>query len=186
MDRGKLDAALALTIERLEVAWLPTQVIPTNGTHWYEPLRMDAFLEMLVLAVTIDPGPRYLEVGAGIGTKLLMAQALGLEVHAIESREQYVAIGKYLTRRQREGEAVPNELADAPPIAWEVADAAHYDYGRFDIIYAYRPFIGEEDQVAYEDVLTESMRGGAVLMNPCRPRINGEWHPTSHEWVWRR
>jgi 2-polyprenyl-3-methyl-5-hydroxy-6-metoxy-1,4-benzoquinol methylase len=169
--------ALGLAIERLEVAWLPVELV-RGELHAYEPLRVDQFLDMLTVAREVAPGSRYLEVGPGIGTKLLVVAALGLDAHGIENRAQYIGTARFLLDQ-------PPQTFEPPTV--ELADARGWErYREFDIVYAYRPVRGEEGQVAFERHLTEQMRPGAVLLNPCRPRISADWSPTDHRWVWVR
>jgi 2-polyprenyl-3-methyl-5-hydroxy-6-metoxy-1,4-benzoquinol methylase len=178
-------AAVGLLIERLESAWLPAFIPPFRDTHIYEPLRVDQFLDALQVAGAHTEGRRYLEVGCGIGTKLLVAAVLGYEVTGIDNRRQYLAVAEWLTRQRAEGEPVPVELENSVPICLEQADARYYDHQFFDVIYANRIIVDNDGQTEYESMLARSMKKGAVLILPNgwnhRPDA---WSATEHPWVW--
>lgn len=164
--------ALGLVIERLEAAWLPAEWFPRAELHWYEPLRVDHFLEALEMATAHAPGRKYLEVGCGIGTKLVLARSLGLDVTGIEIREPYVAAARYLS----------------PETNVLLGDARGFDnYRDYDIVYAYRPVVGEAGQAAFEEYLARALRTDAVLISPLRDMTGyGFAALDSHRYVWRR
>jgi 2-polyprenyl-3-methyl-5-hydroxy-6-metoxy-1,4-benzoquinol methylase len=157
-------------IDQLERAWLPAILFGDPEMHAYETLPMDWFARMLDIAMAATTGRRYLEVGCGIGTKLVVAQWAGLEVHAIEARAQYAAAAQFM----------------CPEAKVEIADARKYDgYGGFDIIYCYRPLIPDEAQIMLEDYMVARMKQDAVLMMPLRDAGRLGWsevQPFSSVW----
>lgn len=164
--------ALAETVERLERAWLPAELVPHHEFYPYDPTPVSVFTRALELALLHRTGDRYLEVGCGIGTKLIIAAKCGLLVHGIEAREQYVAMARHL----------------CPEATIETADARTWQgYRDFDIVFSYKPLISEEGNLAYEAHLTEWMRPGAILINPWRPMYDFGWRPLvdnrPHVWI---
>lgn len=165
-------AALSVAVERLEGAWLPAELPLHEEFFPYQPTPMPDFIADLEIALTRATGRRYLEVGCGLGTKMVIAQAAGLEVHGIEAREQYAAMARYL----------------CPEAKVEIADARYYGaYAAFDIVFCYRPLISEKGTAALEDFLDAEMRPDAVLILPYRGMYRLGWRPVvernSHVWV---
>lgn len=166
-------AALSMAVERLEAAWLPTELSKHPEFFDYQPTPMPTFVEDLEVAIRHASGSRYLEVGCGIGTKMIIAQAAGLEVHGIESREQYVATARHL----------------CPEATIEIADARHYgNYRAFDIVFCYRPLISEDGMERLERFLDAELDKNVVLILPYRSMHPYGWAPVeadvnSHVWV---
>ena len=166
--------AMGYVIERLETAWIPPGFIPSPDLHVYEPMRADQFLDDLAVAIEFAPGKRYLEVGSGIGTKLLLAEQMGLEVHGIELRESYIAVSQYL----------------CPNAPVELADARYYTgYGAFDIIHCYKPVTSFEALAELDEHIASHMKQGAILIHPYwAPKANRLYTvaPTRRPDVWVR
>jgi len=140
-------------------------------TPWM-PSDRAQFLVLLAEAVTEAPGDRFLEIGAGIGTRMLLAQQIfGLEVHGIERVPEYAAQG---------GELGLDHL--------EVMDAATYDeYGKHDIVFFNRPFQNGLMQHELEQKVWAEMASGAVViaMNLLAPPPPG-WILCVDDWEARR
>lgn len=177
---------IGLLIERLESAWLPAFIPPFPDMHTYEPLRVDQFIEAMCVAGQHANGRRYLEVGCGIGSKLLVAASMGYEATGIDNRRQYLVVAEWLARHQAQREPVPVELESVPEIRLEQADARYYDHRHFDVIYAYRIMVENGGQAAYEAYLTDTVQSGTVLIMPVAEWDNTAWTPTAHRWVWVR
>lgn len=162
--------AVGWAIEQLERAWVPVELYLDPVCHAYIPFRVDQFIEGLIVAMANAPGKRFLEVGCGIGTKLMIASRMGLDVAGIENREQYVAVAKHL----------------CPEAAIELADARWYGgYRGFDIVYSYLPLHDPAAELAYEARLMSEMRPGSVLIAPMI-RSRPETEPLdTHAMVWR-
>lgn len=160
--------AVGWVVEQLERAWLPVELYSDPICHGYIPLRLDQFVEALLMAVKIAPGKRFLEIGCGIGTKLMLASRLGLDVTGIENREHDAAIAKYL----------------CPEANVVVADARWFDgYGAFDIVYSYRPLRDEAAERAFEARLYAAT--GAVLILPAAvTEPPGRTPRDQHRMVW--
>ncbi len=162
--------ALATAIDRLEAAWLPAELSAHPEFHDYQSTPVDTFMQGLAVCREHAPGGRWLEVGCGIGTKLILAHEMGFRVHGLDNRAQYIAAAKFL----------------CPEATLEVADARYYDrYGAFDVVFCYRPLIKEEATVALERWIVSRMAAGALLYLPYRNIQSLGWHLVS-EHVWRR
>lgn len=149
--------AVGEALDRLERGWY-FAVRQDGYSYPYMPLPLVDFLAGLEAARAAAKGRRYLEVGCGIGTKLAIAALLGLDAHGIDWDERYVAIARHL----------------CPEATIEVADARAYEYGAFDVVYSYRPFVDEAAQIELERHLADSMRPGSVLFAPLR-ELAGDW-----------
>lgn len=161
--------ALAHTIDALERAWFPA-VLPEHPEFYeYQSTPVDTFVVALAQARELAQGDSYLEVGCGIGTKLVIAQHFGFEVHGIEARAQYAATAAFL----------------CPEAKIEVADARYYDaYNAFDVIFCYRPIISEEGQAALDRRICEQAKDGAVLLCPYRDLApHGRRQVAEHVWT---
>lgn len=134
------------------VGWMP-----------YDLARFVMFLTDAVAAATRDPrasgylGLYFLDVGAGPGTKVLLARELfDLEAAGIE--------------------IVPEHVAAAHVLGAHVlqCDARTYQgYHSHDIIYLNRPL----QDLAFEQHIMDSMRPGAVLIS-----VNGMTRPPAPGW----
>jgi SAM-dependent methyltransferase len=128
-------------------------------------------LETAIHAVEDRGEPlHFLDVGCGIGTKMLLAGGLLLQTFGIEKRPEYAQIAARLGLKV------------------QVADAMEWDhYSAFDIVYTYRLFLGAEDQMRFEDRLFRLVAPGAVLIT-----VGGEQWPDLEGWetlgnfVWRK
>lgn len=173
LSRSSAIAALSTTIDRLEAAWLPTEFVAHPEFFDYQPTPVDLFVHGLIHVQEVSKGPKFLDVGSGIGTKLLIAHQMGFEVQGIEIRAYYAAISRHL----------------CPEATVEIADARGYGkYGLFDVVFCYRPIISEEGQAALERFLTEQMRQDAILFLPFRNVYHLGWRLSdpSVPYVWRR
>lgn len=173
MEISESARVLGEAIDRLERAWLPAELLPHSDFFAYQPTSIQTFMEDLEVAQRFAPGKQWMEIGCGIGTKLIIASQCGFSVHGIEVREQYIAVAKHL----------------CPEAKYEVADARYYDgYAAFDVIHCYRPIISEEGQHSLEEHLTKQMRRDAVLILPHRNVFALGWRladesKNGHVWV---
>jgi protein-L-isoaspartate O-methyltransferase len=162
--------AVADLVDRLERGWYAAEAWDGSDTHPYTPYPLPEFLAGLDAAIKAAPGPRYLEVGCGIGSKLVIAANLGLDVTAIESRERYAAVARHL----------------CPAAVIEIADARGWGrYGGFDMIYCYRPIVSEAGEAALEADITAQAKTGSVLFLPDRHVEVTGWRQVA-EFVWMK
>ena len=147
---AKIRNALLLA-DQLDQAWM--RKVPEDDRRYapWMPFNNDAFLGLALAALRAAPGdpPSFFEIGAGIGTKMMLAHdILGLRVSGIE---RVTAL------------AVQAAQLGAGDI--EVGDAAEYGgYGKHDIIWFNRACRDPVLQARLEAAVWENMRPGAVAM----------------------
>jgi SAM-dependent methyltransferase len=135
----------------LDNAWLKRHRVLRQNTQVYgwEPYPPAEFVRLLYIAMARNQGP-FIDLGCGIGTKVLLAEAIGLKALGVELFPAYAAEAKRLGAN-----VVRWDLRDGPP------DPTIRKCG---IVYINHPF---RDTVA-EDILElrvqEVMAPGAVLI----------------------
>jgi SAM-dependent methyltransferase len=114
----------------------------------FMPFPLPAFVMLLTEALPEAPGTRFLDVGCGSGSKLLVARDLfGLGCRGIDRVPEYVAAARELG-------------LDA-----ECTDALGYPgYGSADIIWLNRPFRDPGAEAALEAQIWEQMTPGAIVI----------------------
>lgn len=122
------------------------------------PFQMADFIALMSEAVRETDGPVYLEVGSGIGTKMMVAKYLfGLYVGGIEYSETLATVA----RQKHRG---PVTIADALAIF-------NGAYSHADIIWMYRCFRDDVlqrqlEQRIYEEARSGTIFAGAALESP--------------------
>jgi SAM-dependent methyltransferase len=117
--------------------------------YGFIPFPCGSFADILIEASVyykMDINKRFLDVGCGPGTKLLMAKSF-FKAEGIEVVDRFIqqskAFGLDCVHKQ---------------------DALEYEhYGDFDVIYFYRPFKNNELQKQLEDRIYSQMKVGALL-----------------------
>jgi hypothetical protein len=147
---GRIASALreAQTLDRL---WMGKIAGAGDDRHTpWMPFPAPEFIAMLAGAVTEadNDQPRFLEVGCGIGTRMMLAREIfGLDVAGIERVPEYVHQAHDLSLR-----------------VWE-ADARDWDhYGEYEIIWFNRPFRDRVLQADLERQIWDEARPGTVIM----------------------
>ena len=165
-------ARLSAVIDRLERGWLPDSP-QLDGLYAWEPLPLHQFLEGLDVASVVPPG-RFLDVGCGIGTKLLIASQYGYEVSGLELRPEYLEAARRLVPEARliQGDAMEFE-----------------GYGEFDFLYCYRPFVDDEQEDELERRMLVQLKVGAWIYLPHRSWLpieaRGDLHMMGTP-IWRK
>lgn len=121
------------------------------------PFQMADFVAIMSEVVREANGPKFLEVGSGIGTKMGMASVLfGLDCFGIEYDETLATVSLQKDRGQ----------------PW-VGDALQYPYGYggYDIVWMYRVFRDvvlqdELEQRIYSEMKSGAIFAGAALQQP--------------------
>jgi len=94
---------------------------------------------------------RFLDVGCGMGTKLILAQILKIgTVHGIEVNKNYAKIAQRL-------QGVTIHQMDAIKFK---------NYGQYDVIYLYHPIQNEKKSVGLDRLVRTEMNEDAVLLYP--------------------
>lgn len=125
------------------------------------PLGAESFVARLqaawrLLAVTGNPQEaRFLEVGAGAGSKLFLAAQFFPVVEGIELDANYLARAELVNNMARPERRV--FAADALGFA---------DYGAYDVIYSYLPPLDLDLQAVLERRILGAAREGAIIIAP--------------------
>lgn len=132
-----------------------------DGQYPYIPLTLSHFCsQMDVVSGLLGPyyedraRKKFVDVGCGIGTKVLIAQSYGPEAHGIECEPRYVEKAKALMSLTG---------ADASKYIHQ-ADATKCGYSMYDVIYFYCPFFNPQFEVKLENHLVKSAKKGAYFL----------------------
>jgi protein-L-isoaspartate O-methyltransferase len=142
------------------------------GEYPFIPLYANRFIEQLNAAKQImrkefAPKPliSFIDVGCGIGTKVLLAQrCLGqfsANFFGIEISKQYLTMAKKLV----------------PGGKFICADAIKHDYSPYDIIYFYCPLSNYKLQMKLERRIMTTAHKGALVLPNLRKCNDDEWNP---------
>lgn len=168
--------------ERLHLALTPEVPVLTSGLwHGDIPLPISRFIALMQAAVRLlramdraEPWS-FLDVGCGLGLKVLAAQEFFDHTAGIELDARRAAVAHRLARR-----AARNRVAaQDTPTPWvtgtlpaaraqiEAADALTWEgYGRFDVIYAYRPIFDTDLMTQLDRRMIAMARPGALIVAP--------------------
>jgi trans-aconitate methyltransferase len=135
------------------------------------PFSWPEFISLLAEALPEMPGDRFLDVGCGPGTRMLLARDIfGLDVKGFDRVPAYVAAAR------------ENELFTT------LEDALEYkSYGEFDFIWMNRPIRDQELQGRLEAKVWDEMSPGAVI--GCANLDNRppqHWYPVYDDWEIKR
>ncbi len=118
----------------------------------YDPLPVALFLDGLLSAETYVAGRRFLDVGCGIGTKLVLMSAYGWNVAGIDRYEPYLEVAAEL----------------CPEADLRLADLRDVESFDADLVYMYRPGVSEQHAREFETHVIERLTSGTVLFLPTR------------------
>lgn len=161
------------TVDKLEREWMGKVPAAGDATHTpWMPFPRHEFVAMLADAVAdADGGDRFLEIGCGPGTKMMLADSIfDLNVQGVERVPEYVAQARQMGLLVHE------------------ADAADWKgYGEYDIVWFNRPFRDREAQAALEALVWDELRTGAVVMCAnLEGKPPSSWYPIDDDWEVRR
>lgn len=146
-DKIKLQT-LAMAFRQLEMANCPKPV-PGETNHGFIPLPCRTFIDIMIEAfITLGktPGKRFLDVGCGIGTKVLLAKAF-FDSHGIEIEDRSVGVAQII--------GADNVIK---------GDCLTYDkYDEFDFLYFFRPIRDFDKEAEFENRIHDQMKPGAVI-----------------------
>jgi trans-aconitate methyltransferase len=117
-------------------------------------LARDYFRERLV---GYGAQPRFLDVGCGIGTKVLLAQQMNFEADGLDFVPEYCEAAR--------------ELCGSLSTIHD-ADAREFDkYGDYDLIYAYRPLVEEAETAWLTGWIAEQLKPGSLMFLAWWPEV---------------
>lgn len=164
-------AATQRLIERLEAQLTPSGPVLDEDWYGWIALPLKTFLEgMLIARRILGPGQhRFLDVGSGIGTKLILAHELGYKAHGIERWKPYVQTSEQI----------------APFATVLHADAARYSaYDAWDLVYLYGIATDPSDHEQINRHITHHMRPGALFF--CARQPFPTWLEHVDHLIWRK
>jgi SAM-dependent methyltransferase len=136
-----------VAFHNLEAAQTSSEI--TEGKYNFIPFPCGAFVDMLMEAFFVlgqDRKKKFLDIGCGIGTKVILACSL-FDAYGIEYNPKDVEKAKLLGMN-RVGEA----------------DAMSFSkYGEFDFLYYYRPFHDFDLYEKFETMVHKNLKPGALL-----------------------
>ena len=169
-------------IAALEQQWIGrVQVSQPERYFEWGPFPLDRFTALLEACLPYVPieNQTFLDVGCGIGTKLLVAAFYGLAAHGIDR------VPEYLNEAARLGTDVEEVLAED-----------YAGYGRFGLVYLNHPLIvmrpGDNRAALLERSIHAQMTPGSVLLSvncDCPTDIYDDWTeivrdgPSNAAWV---
>jgi trans-aconitate methyltransferase len=120
---------------------------PARYLPWM-PFSWPDFIALVSEALPETTGDKFLDIGAGVGTKMMLAEEIfGLDVQGIERVSEYV----------KEARSRGLTIIEADALGWD-------GYGDFDIIFFNRPFFNQEMQAELEKQVWTDMKPGAVVV----------------------
>jgi trans-aconitate methyltransferase len=137
----------------------------------YMPFPWPDFIALAAEALPEVTGDQFCEIGAGPGTKMMLAEAVfGLSVHGVERVPEYV-------RAARERGL---DVAEADALTWGM-------YGRYDLVFFNRAFYDQAREAQLEAVVWDGVKPGAVVIavNLVKPPP-ASWYPVLNDGEVRR
>lgn len=114
-------------------------------------------------------GYRFLDVGCGIGDKVMLAQSLGFDAYGFDYWEPYIGVAKRL-----QGRAV-----------W-VDDAFKFEgYSGYDVVYSWRICRDHDEQDALNQHITSWMKPGSYAFLVGTAEIEGDHVEALGNSVWK-
>jgi len=126
------------------------------------PCDVEGFLNVLVQTIDIlgeDKTKKFLDVGCGIGTKMLLASS-AFDVYGIEVRNKYIQVAKTLGMEQ----------------VFELNALDFCHYCDFDVIYFFTPIRNKELEKQLEIKIYTDAKDGAIII-PFGKKLNWDELP---------
>jgi SAM-dependent methyltransferase len=169
-DPDAVNATQAL-IERLEAQLTPPG--PTQDPDWYGWIGFPVagFIANLLTARQFYPerSARFLDVGSGIGTKLILAHELGWVTGGVERWAAYAEVSRRL----------------APFAHVFSTDAQQFDcYHHYDLVYYYGLAPDQVIDAQIKRHITDRMKPGALFFSGRRP--HPDWLEHREALIWRK
>lgn len=175
----EVENVIKLFARRLEQALTPHEVADDHldGKYPFIPLPISDFIKWVNYAQGLHQHlytdwsrPLFLDVGCGIGTKLILAHYLGLPSHGIEINQRYLDIAY-----EKLG------IDSARLIA---GDARKFEgYKLYQIIYFYCPMRDPKLQRELEKAIYDGARDGTILIQVLKQNDDAEIEPDLHRLI---
>lgn len=130
------------TVQRLEAGWYT----PHGDDTGFDLHSLPVHEFLAGLAACGEPG-RFVDLGCGVGTKLLIAHLLGWQTHGVERHADYAAAARRLV----------------PEATVAVGDAWQADLAGFDVVYSYRLMVDLDAQHELNASIVKRMSPGALF-----------------------
>lgn len=147
--------AVCEALNLVEGAIIP-QIVKPEGATQYEPLARGVFIEAVQcgLAAIDKPTVRFIDLGCGIGTNLLIAAALDSRVdpYGVEIVPEYCRVASILFGDR-------GHITQADIRRWD------HEFGGYDFVFANHPLVEYAETRAMEDRIQTRMRSGSVFLN---------------------
>lgn len=158
---GGLATALAFGFSPRRTAFYTLDQDAAQHAHYhYIAYNPEQFLRKLQFYGVLHNAGRFLDVGCGVGEKVFLAYALGAfgQCDGLEYDARTAAIAAFLLQRM--------ETQPPYPIAFFQGDALTFPhYGRYDVIYMYRPMRDAQLMNRLFRHIAASMRPGALVFD---------------------
>ena len=136
------------------------------------------FIEEIKAAAALinRAGATFIDIGCGIGNKMLLASRYGFRTTGIDISPEYLAVAESLVKH---GSYRSFDLIQA--------DALTYDYSNFDVIYFYCPCSDPKKEKTLERRIIDTAKSGALVIANCVSDISlppKEWNKPPMRRVW--
>lgn len=154
-DKNKTDVNLSVKLSIFSVAVHNIECShlskpdDVGDNHKWIPFPCNNFVDLVIdayFATDQDRNKKFLDIGCGIGTKVMLADAIFV-ASGFDIEEEYLDVARKIGCK---------DVFHADALEFE-------GYGDYDILYFYAPFKDGMLQRRFEDRLYEQMRPGQVL-----------------------
>lgn len=179
-----MSSILTSAIRTLEAALTPPTTLTAdykaernkNGQHFYIPYREEAFISQVSAALNLcaakSPQQQlsacsFLDVGCGIGTKLILAASISSRIvpFGIEIDPLYADVAKKLLKAIENPSNDTNSYTGRSLVGEIIqGDALKQHYGGYDIIYFYCPLYDSQLQRKLEERIIKTASVGALIL----------------------
>lgn len=147
-----------------------------DGQFHFIPFDLDQFFDQVhqarIALMTLRAGDfqqdamKFIDAGCGVGTKVLAARTISsyhhssIDPYGIEIDPKYVKAARKLLRSYFGPEDIAQNIIEG--------DAINHHYGRYDIVYFYRPLCDLQLELKLEGrILSTAKKGSIIIANGC-------------------
>lgn len=160
-----------------------------KGEYKYIPLPFENFYEQINVVSGFfcngqsKSSARFVDVGCGIGTKLIAARVLlpsFFKIDGIENCPEYVNVAQKLVAYEAPGCGGAKKCFSILE-----QDALMTDYSPYDVVYFYCPFEKPIKQRVLEQRIISTAKSGAYIMANLKQSSEDVWHKSPMRHIWR-